>query len=129
MPGSVCGYTLTIDPDGRPVLQEYGSACEAPKNDGVREPLVDTITNEKEGITKLVAEMPGVERGDIDVTVENKHVNIAAEHGDKKYRARVPLAQRIKDDSIKASYKNGVLEVTFQLLGEPKPRGRKVEVQ
>lgn len=128
-PGRVCGYTLTIGADGRPVLQEYGNAGEAPQTDGVREPLVDTITNEKEGITKLVAEMPGVERADIGVSVETKHVNITAERGDKKYRARVPLERRIKDDSAKASYKNGVLEVTFQLLGEPKPKGKKVEVQ
>lgn len=129
MPGSVCGYTLTIGSDGRPVLQEHSNAAESPQTDGIREPLVDMITNEKEGTTKLVAEMPGVERNDIGVTVENKHVNITAEHGEKKYRVRAPLQRRVKDDLTKASYKNGVLEVTFQLLGEPKPKGKKVEVQ
>lgn len=129
MPGSACGFTLSVGADGRPVLQEYCNTAEPTQTDGVREPLVDTITNDKEGTTKLVAEMPGVERNDINVTVENRHVNIVADHGDKKYRARVPIAQRVKEDSTKASYKNGVLEVTFQLLGEPKPKGKKVEVQ
>lgn len=129
MPGMVCGYTLTIGADGRPVLKEYGNADEPTQDGGVREPLVDTITNEKEGTAKLVAEMPGVERNDINVSVENKHVRIDAEHGDKKYRVRVPLKRRVQEDSTKASYKNGILEITFQLLGEPKPKGKKVEVQ
>lgn len=129
LPGTVWGYTLTIGADGRPILREYGNAGAESHDSGVREPLVDTITNEKEGTTKLVAEMPGVERGDISVTVENKRVNIAAERGDKKYSAAVPLERKVERDSAKASYKNGILEVTFRLLGDPKPRGTKVEVQ
>ena len=129
MPGAVCGYTLTIGADGRPVLREHGNACEAPQDGGVREPLVDTIVNEKEGTAKLVAEMPGVERGDIGVSVENRRVSIEAERGEKKYSASVPLRHRVEKDSARASYKNGILEVTFRLSGDPKPRGKKVEVQ
>ena len=129
LPSTVFGYTLRIGTDGRPVLQEHDNACEDCSVDGVRDPLVDTITNNKDGTTKLVAEMPGVEREDINVSVNDKHVNIDAENGEKKYRARVPLRHRVKEDSISATYKNGILEVSFQLLGEPKPEGKKVEVQ
>ena len=127
-PGTVChGYTMVVGPDGRPVIKEFGSN-DAASVDGAREPLVDTITNEKEGTAKLVAEMPGVERSEIGVSVDGRRVSIEAEHGDKKYSVDVPLKHKVAKDSAKATYKNGILEVTFRLEGE-RPRGRKVEVQ
>jgi len=128
-PGSVCyGYTLAVGPDGRPVFKEFGNAGAAPEG-GAREPNVDTITNEKEGTAKLVVEMPGVERGDIDVSVDTRRVSIAAEREEKRYRVVVPLERKVDRDSAKATYKNGILEVTFRLAGDEKPPGRKVEVQ
>ncbi len=128
-PGSVCyGYTMAVGPDGRPVIKEFGSEGATPEN-GAREPLVDTITNEKEGTAKLVAEMPGVERSDIGVSVDDRRVSIEAEHGDKRYSVAVPLKRKVVKDSAKATYKNGILEVTFRLAEGEKPRGRKVEVQ
>ena len=127
-PGSVCyGYALAVGPDGRPVIKEFGSAGATPEG-GAREPNVDTITNEKEGTAKLVVEMPGVERGDIGVSVDSRRASIAAERGEKRYRVSVPLERKVDKDSAKATYKNGILEVTFRLAGE-KPPGRKVEVQ
>lgn len=127
-PGSVCyGYTMAIGPDGRPVIKEFGNAGAAPEG-GAREPNVDTITNEKEGTAKLVVEMPGVEREDIGVSVDSRRVTIGAERGEKRYRATVPLERKVDKDSAKATYKNGILEVTFR-LGDEKPPGRKVEVQ
>jgi len=115
-------------PDGRPVFKEFGNAGAAPEG-GAREPNVDTITNEKEGTAKLVVEMPGVERGDIDVSVDTRRVSIAAEREEKRYRVAVPLERKVDRDSAKATYKNGILEVTFRLAGDEKPPGRKVEVQ
>lgn len=128
-PGPVCyGYTMAVGPDGRPVIKEFGSAGAAPEG-GAREPNVDTITNEKEGTAKLVVEMPGVERGDIGVSVDSRRVSIEAEREEKRYRASVPLERKVDKDSAKATYKNGILEVTFRLAGDKRPPGRKVEVQ
>ncbi len=114
--GPVCyGYTLTVGPDGRPVVREYGNARPdtLPGTQG-RQPPVDTIVDEKNGGVKLVAEMPGVEKGDIKIVAQDEHVEIKAERGDKKYRARVPLGDPVDRDSARASYKNGILEISFE---------------
>lgn len=123
------GYTMTVGPDGKPIVREYGNVKPGllPTSD-TRQPFVDTIVDEKEGLVKLVAEMPGVEKSDINVEVVNKEVKIDAERGEKKYHASVPIKNKVDENSAKASYKNGILELTFKLHKEEKPKGKKVEV-
>ena len=124
------GCTMTVGPDGKPVIQEYGNvrpgSLSAPNG---REPLVDTIVDEKDNVIKLVAEMPGVEKSDVKIVVEGTTVHIDAERGEKKYHAVVPIRHKVDKDSAKASYKNGVLELKFSLLEAEKPKGKTVEVE
>ncbi len=122
------GYTMTVGPDGKPVIREYGNVRprSLPASNG-REPLVDTIVDEKDNVVKLVAEMPGVEKNDIKVVVEGKSVDISAEHGEKKYRVKVPIKDNVDKDSAGATYKNGVLEVSFKRI-QAKPTGKTLEV-
>jgi HSP20 family protein len=124
------GYTMTIGPDGKPVIKEYGNVKPSllPTSD-VREPFVDVLVDDKEKILKLVAEMPGVEKKDIEIVVEGRTVNLDAEHGDKKYSAKVPIRQKVDEDSVKATYANGILEVRFKLKEDEKPKGKTVEVE
>ena len=124
------GYTMTIGPDGKPVVKEYGNVKPSllPTSD-TREPLVDTLVDEKEKVLKLVAEMPGVEKKDVKVVVEEKTVNIDAEHGEKKYHAKVPIKYKVDKDSAKASYTNGILELKFNLVEAEKLKGKTVEVE
>lgn len=136
-PGSLSGplyygYAVTVGPDGRPVVQEYGNvpaaAAAQPGAPAGREPPVDTIVDEKDNVIKLVAEMPGVEKGDIRVAVaEDGSVDISAERGTKTYRARVPVKDGVDPDSGRATYRNGVLEVSFKRI-PPKPAGKTLEV-
>jgi HSP20 family protein len=124
------GYTMTIGPDGKPVVKEYGNVKPAllPTSD-VREPFVDVLVDEKEKVLKLVAEMPGVEKQDIKIVVEGRTVNLDAEHGDKKYHTKIPIRQKVEEDSVKATYSNGILEVRFKLKEDEKPKGKTVEVE
>ena len=124
------GYTMTVGPDGKPVVKEYGNVKPGllPTSDK-REPLVDTIVDEKEKVVKLIAEMPGVEKSDVKIVVENNTVDLSAEHNDKKYHAKVPVQHNVDENSVKASYKNGVLEIIFKLIEEKKPKGKMVEVE
>ena len=124
------GYTMTTGPDGTPVVKEYGNVQpgQLPTSD-IREPLVDTLVDEKEKVLTLVAEMPGVEKKDVKVVVEDKTVCIDAEHGEKKYHAKVPINQKVNKDSAKASYTNGILELKFKLEEPEKPKGKTVEVE
>jgi HSP20 family protein len=123
------GYSMTVGPDGKPQIKEYGNVKPGllPTSE-VREPLIDTLVDEKEDVLKLVAEMPGVEKKDIKVSVEGNIVNIDAEHGEKKYQTKVPIKHKVDVDSVKASYTNGILEVQFKLKKEDRPKGKTVEV-
>jgi len=123
------GYTMTVGPDGKPVVNEYGNVKpgQLPTSD-TREPIVDTIVDEKEKVVKLIAEMPGVEKTDVKIVVENNIVDISAEHDKKKYHVKVPLQHKVDENSAKATYKNGILQLVFKIV-EEKPKGKTVEVE
>ena len=124
------GYTMTIGPDGKPVVKEYGNVKpELAPTSNLREPMVDSIVDEKEKKVKLVAEMPGVEKSDVKIVVKDKLVDISAEHGEKKYHVNVPIKYKVDENSAKASYKNGILELVFNLVEDEKPKGKTVEVE
>lgn len=124
------GYEMTVGPDGKPHVKEWGNArpTNAISGSGVREPFVDETINEKEQILKLVTEMPGIEKSDIKVTVADNTVSISAEHGDRKYSTKVPLKYKVDENSAKAQYTNGVLELTLALAKE-EPKGKVVAVE
>ena len=124
------GYTMTVGPNGKPVVKEYGNVKpELLPSSDTREPIVDAIVDEKEKLVKLVAEMPGVEKTDVKILVQDKSVDISAEHDEKKYHVKVPIKHKVDENSAKASYKNGILELVFKLIEDEKPKGKKVEVE
>lgn len=129
--GPYCyGYTMTVGLDGKPVVKEYGNVKPGqPLISDTQEPIVDTIVDEKENVVKLVVEMPGVEKTDVKIVVENKIVDLSAEHGDKKYHVKVPVKYKVDENSARASYKNGILQLVFKLIEEEKPKSKKVEVE
>ena len=123
------GYTMTVGPDGKPSVQEYENV----KPDRLhisdtREAIVDTIVDEKEKVVKLIAEMPGVEKTDVKILVDKNVVDITAEHGEKKYHCKVPLQHKVDENSGKATYKNGILQLIFKLVVE-KQTSKRVEVE
>ena len=123
------GCTMTIGPDGKPSVQEYGNVKpdRSPISDA-REAIVDTIVDEKEKVVKLIAEMPGVEKTDVKILVDKNIVGITAERGEKKYHCKVPLQHKVDENSAKATYKNGILQLVFKLVLE-KQTGKRVEVE
>ncbi len=58
------GYQITVGPDGKPHIREFGNARISSKRlieqTNVRQPLVDTNLNEKENMLVVTAEMPGI---------------------------------------------------------------------
>ena len=72
----VYGYSMTIGPDGRPKVREFGNVKSPFSSKGFftrplvsseREPLADVTTTDKE--VKVVVEMPGVSKENIKVNV------------------------------------------------------------
>lgn len=124
------GYEMTVGPDGRPHLKEWGNTIpqQAIEETGVRKLYVDERLDEKANTLKLVTEMPGIEKSDIKVNIENSTVSISAEHGSRKYKDSIPLKYKVDENSAKAIYTNGILELSFT-LAEKKPEGKIVKVQ
>ena len=123
------GYTMTTGPDDRPVINEYGNVKpDMLPTENKREPLIDTLVDEKEKTLKIIAEMPGVEKKDVNVVVGvDKVIHIDAERGEKKYHVKVPIKHDVDAESPKATYKNGILELTFKLEDE-KSKGKAIDV-
>jgi HSP20 family protein len=126
-----------MGPDGKPIVQEFGNVKPSkragafgfdqpalePKD--AREPLVDVI-NEPEQI-RVLAELPGVEKSDIKTTISEDSLTIRVESQTRKYYKEVQLPANVDPDSSKASYNNGVLEVTLRKV-RAKPKGREIKI-
>lgn len=126
------GYSVTVGPDGKPNVKEFGNMRPTRKGTfelGSREAFVDTVVDESDGKLKVVAEMPGVEKQEIHLEALEDSLNIKAEHGDRKYDTNVALSMKVDPTSASASYNNGVLEVKFKLKEGQKPRGVNVKVE
>lgn len=124
------GYQMTVGPDGKPSVREWGNVRphNALADSSVREPYIDQVLDEKNRTLKLVAEMPGIEKSDIKVNVEENTVTITAEHDKRKYKSKVNLKNKVDENSAKAQYSNGILELTFKLV-EKKPQGKLVAIE
>jgi HSP20 family protein len=84
--------------------------------------------NEKENTLTITAEMPGLDKENIQVNLAGKYVSIHAEKGDKKYHTDIPLNVEIAD-SAKAIYTNGILELKIKLKEASKPKGKAIKVE
>jgi HSP20 family protein len=126
----VYGYSVTIGPDGKPVVREFGNLK---KGEGApwkaiqdkREPLVDVVSSEKE--VRVIAELPGVNKEDIDLTVSDRSLVISVEKEDRRYHKELDLPGVVDPKGAKSTYNNGVLEVTIPLKS-PKGGGVKLHV-
>lgn len=127
----IYGYSMTIGPDGKPIIREFGNVKPSLSRPGLelreeREPLVDTIVNEK--TVKVIAELPGVEKSDIKLNATEKSLTISVDTEKRKYYKELELPVEVDPESAKASYKNGVLEVTLNRI-KPKQPGKEIKIE
>jgi HSP20 family protein len=112
---AVYGFSLKLGLGGKPVIEQFGN-IKATKTGAVvaefREPLVDVLD---EGNSFLViAELPGVQSEDISIEVKGDILELKAETKDRKYVKEALLPSPVDADSLKYSYKNGVLEIKLK---------------
>jgi HSP20 family protein len=106
-------------------------------------PKVDVFERNNRLVTKV--DLPGVKKEDVTVQVTDGHLALSGERKreteEKKdnvfrtereygsfYRA-VPLPEGVKLEDVKATFVDGVLEVSVPLPARPEPTVRKVEIQ
>jgi HSP20 family protein len=126
----VYGFTYYIGPDGKPVFREFGNV--RPSKTGFmvqeeREPLVEVYEEGDEVI--IVAEVPGVNKEDIELTVSGRELEISVDTPKRKYYKRVELPKDVDPDTIKASYRNGILEVKVKKLPEEKEKKKRIKIE
>jgi len=137
----VYGYSMTIGPDGKPQIREFGNVKPStkpelpfgPRRPSVdikeeREPLVDVISTD--GEIKVVAEVPGVDKKDIKLYASEKALTISVDTSDRKYYKEVELPAVTDPKTARSVYKNGVLEVTLtKAKEEKKPKGEPLRIE
>jgi len=77
---------------------------------------------------KVIAELPGVGKGDLRITANETSLTIESVSGERKYNKKIELPDKIAPSSGKSTYKNGILEVTFKLR-DSKDHGVSINVE
>ncbi|MDD2778340.1 MAG: Hsp20/alpha crystallin family protein [Methanocellales archaeon] len=110
----IYGFSLTQRPGEEPEIQEFGNIHPSSHGFeiGERKPLIDVFESEDE--VHVVAEMPGVDKEDIKLDATETSLYIRAKTESVEYSEHVDLPVSVDTDSAKASYKNGVLDITLK---------------
>ena len=106
-------------------------------------PKVDVVTKDNTLVTRI--DLPGMKKEDVLVQVEDGYLTLSGERQkelkeekDNIYREEreygsfcrsVPLPKGVKADDVKATFNNGVLEVTVPLPALEKSNARKIPIQ
>jgi len=131
----IWGYTMTIGPDGKPVIREFGNIrpelMGAPPRPSLnvqeyREPLVDVVETDDE--IKVVAELPGVEKDQIQLYATERGLTISVDTPERKYYKELELPAEVDPSTAKSKYRNGILEVVLKKAPK-KPKGVRLKVE
>lgn len=129
----VYGFSMRLGPDGKPQIQEFGNTKPSKRLEGdeqfevaEREPLTDVL--ESEGSISITLEIPGVEKDDIELTVKEDKISINVDTPQYRYFKEVPMKVTVDPDTSKATYKNGVLDVTLEKRHTQESSGKKVKI-
>ena len=106
-------------------------------------PKIDVFERDSRLVARV--DLPGLKKEDVKVEVTDGHLALSGERKreteekkDNFYRSEreygsfcrtIPLPAGVKIDDVKATFSDGVLEVSIPLPARPEPRVRKVEIQ
>lgn len=126
-----------------PAIQSSGQRSLQPWSQGLWSPQVEVFERGNNLVVR--ADLPGLDRDNIDVEVENDNLIIRGErrnefedNKDNYYRSErsygsfyraIPLPDGVDANACNATFKDGVLEVTLPKPPEAKSRGRKIQVK
>jgi len=133
----VYGYSMTIGPDGKPNVREFGNIkspfagregfYQQPSLSAEREPLVDISSTDKE--VKVVVEMPGIKKENIKINAYENSLEITSTAPERKYHKVIELPTEADIETVKSTYNNGILEVIFNKKKQTKPKGKEIKVE
>ena len=123
--------------------RRQGGSSPAPTRAGVWAPQIELFQRGNELVVR--ADLPGLDRDDVNVEVENGVLWITGErreqhedrregfyHSERSYGSfhrAIPLPDGVNEDQINAQFRDGVLEVTIPVPRQEQQRGRRVEIR
>jgi HSP20 family protein len=132
----IYGYSMTVGPDGKPKVREFGNV-RSPFSSGFfarpfisseREPLADVTTTDKE--VKVAVEIPGVSKENIKINVYDNSLELTTTGTEqRKYHEVIQIPPETDIESATSTYKNGILEVAFKKKEQSKPKGRQINIE
>ena len=134
----VYGYSMTIGPDGKPRVREFGNvrsplagfglgAATRPLISSEREPLADITTTGNE--VKVILEMPGVSKENIKINAYESTLEVRSDDPQRKYHEVIELPAEADVETARSTYKNGILEIVFDRRKESKPKGKNIKIE
>jgi HSP20 family protein len=132
----VYGYSMTIGPDGKPKVREFGNVkspfssrgfSTRPLISSEREPLADVTTTDKD--VKVVVEIPGVSKDNIKINVYDNSVEVTTTGTERKYHEVVDIPPETDIETATSTYKNGILEIIFKKKDQSKPKGKQIKIE
>lgn len=131
----VYGYSMTIGPDGKPKVREFGNVKPSrrfggvmrPEISGETEPLVDVTATDNE--VKAVVEMPGVSKEKIKINAYDNTVEVKSEDPHRKYHRMFEIPTETDIETARSSYNNGILEITFKKKDPTKGKGKTIRIE
>jgi HSP20 family protein len=131
----VYGYSMTVGPDGKPRVREFGNikpsrgfgGIARPEISGELEPLVDITTTENE--VKVVIEMPGINKNNIRINAYDQTLEVKSDDPKRKYHKAIEVPPETDIETAKSTYNNGILEITFKKKDQTKSKGKTIKVE
>lgn len=122
----VYGFSMRTGTDGKPVVQEFGNLPRggAPPDASCREPLTDVM--EEDDKVRVIVELPGVDKQDIDLRSQDRELTISVDTERKRFCKKLELPCDVLQDSAAAEYRNGVLTVTMDKAEQA--MGKKIDI-
>lgn len=122
------GYSMTIGPDGKPVIKEWGTGLPGgpqpltsqPYLPETQDPLSQIDIDTENKTVRVIVEMPGFTKESIHITGTENTLKLTAHHETRQLDTEIPINVRVDPKTAKATYKNGVLDITLTLLEKPK---------
>jgi HSP20 family protein len=120
---------------------EKGCGCSTTMEEGEWKPLADVVDTKESLLLKV--DLPGVKQEDISISIEDNTLSVkgerkqevqVSEEGYSRFERSYGCFQRsmllpptVDADRVKASYKDGVLEIQLPKKEEAKPKTVKIE--
>lgn len=129
----VSGFNVRVGPDGKPRFSTFGDRPKVASEGGMpsirgqdREPLTDVLDEGPQ--VSVTMELPGVDKKDIDLHMTERRLEVGVDTDRRKYHKLVKLPAKVDPQTTKATFKNGILDVTVQKLAADEP-GVRIDVE